>query len=103
MRPLPRGLKWQSGQLRAISDVLATDHARNMTILFRRVTNPFADFPAFTPDFSTEKFGRAGSDRLQLQKAFHEGAFARAVWPEQPDGTWENLQSDVIQSALLAK
>ena len=103
MRPLPRRLKRQAGQLGAISDVFASRHAGNVAILFRRVTHPLADVPSFAAHLASQQFGRSGGNGLQLEKALHKRALARAIGTKQADGTGQDLEADVIQGPLPPK
>jgi hypothetical protein len=103
MRALPRRLKGQPGQLRAIGDIFAAGHAGDVAILFRRVTDALANLPSFAPHLASEQFGRAGRDGLQLQEAFHEGAFARAVGPSRPMAPGETLRLTLSKARCRPK
>ena len=100
MRALPGGLERQTAQLRRVSDVLATGHPRDMAIPLRRIADPFPNFAAFPADVLAQQPSRAGSNRLKLQQAFHESAFAGAVGAEQANGARRDLQVHALQGPL---
>ncbi len=103
VRALAGDLKGQPAQLRAIGDVLAPRHARDMAILLRSITDALADIAAFMSDFAAKQLGRAGSDRLKLEQAFHERALSCPVRAEQPDRSRRELQIHSIQCPLPPK
>jgi len=100
MRALPGGLKGEAAQLRAISDILASNHAGNMAILFGRVTDTFANLAPFVANFTTEQTRRTTRDWLKLEKTFHERAFASAVRTQKANGARKHAQSHIIERVL---